>query len=44
MQLEEINGSGPGCRRKMKMVIIYHLMLGKLMLVALHFGSIAVNL
>ena len=28
----------------MKMAIIYHLMLGKLMLVAPHFVSIAINL
>ena len=44
MQLVEINGYGPSWRRKMKMVIIYHLMLEKLMLVAPHFVSIAINL
>ena len=38
------NGSGPGWRRKMKMVIIDHLIFGKLILVALHFTSIAINL
>ena len=38
------NGSGPGWRRKMKMAIIDHLIFGKLMLVALHFISIAINL
>ena len=27
MQLAKINGSGSGCRRKMKMVIIYHLII-----------------
>ena len=43
MQLGKRNGSGPGWRRKMKMMIVYHLMLGKLMLVALHFVSIAIN-
>ena len=44
MQLAKINGSGPGWRRTMKVAIIYQLMLGKLMLVALHFVSIAINL
>ena len=38
------NGSGPGWRRKMKMAIIDHLIFEKLMLVALHFISIAINL
>ena len=34
MQLAKINESGPGWSRKMKMAIIYQLILGKLMLVA----------
>ena len=38
------NGSDPGWRRKMKMAIIDQLIFGKLMLVALHFVSIAMNL
>ena len=44
MQLAKINGSGTGWRRKIKMATIYYLLLGKLMLVALHFVSIAINL
>ena len=44
MQLAKINGSGTGWRRNIKIATIYHLMLGKLMLVALHFVSIAINL
>ena len=44
MQVAKINESGPGWNRKMKMAIIYQLMLGKLILVAPHFVSIAINL
>ena len=44
MQLAKINESGPGWRKKMKMAIIYQLMLGKLMLVAPDFVSITTNL
>ena len=44
MQLAKINGGGPGWRRKMKIAIIYQLMVGKLMLVAPHFVSVVINL
>ena len=40
MQFAKINRKGPGWRLKMEMVIIYQLMLGKLMLLALHFVSL----
>ena len=44
MQLAKINGGVPGWRRKMKIAIIYQLMVGKLMLVAPHFVSVVINL
>ena len=46
MQLAKINGSGPGWKRKIEkeMAIICQLTKEKLMLVAPHFASIAINL
>ena len=44
MQLAKINESGTGWRRNIKIATIYRLMLGKLMLVALDFVSVSINL
>ena len=44
MPLAKISGSGPGWRGKMKIVVIYQPMLGKLMLVSRHFVCIAIKL
>ena len=44
MQLAKIDRSGPGWKKKKKMAIIYQLMLEKLLPVAPHFVSVAINL